>query len=197
MRSSCRAGMRLDTKLRRAVYHASPHSLESTGAVTDKIDKISVLFVCLGNICRSPLAEALFRQVVVESKLESRFRIDSAGTSGYHDGEPPDARTTEVAAGRGVEVAGSSRRVRPEDVAAFDYLIVMDEENRREVERLVAADPADAEVHMLREFDPRATEDMDVPDPYFGGPGGFENVHDLVERSARGLLRHLVEKHGL
>lgn len=193
MRSSCRAGMRLDTSGRGAVYHGSPNP----GTDAPVTDKISVLFVCLGNICRSPLAEALFRQVVVESKLESRFRIDSAGTSGYHDGEPPDARTTEVAARRGVEVAGSSRRVRPEDVAAFDYLIVMDEENRRAVERLVAAGPADAEIHMLREFDPYATDELDVPDPYFGGPDGFENVHDLVERSARGLLRHLVEKHDL
>jgi protein-tyrosine phosphatase len=159
--------------------------------------KISVLFVCLGNICRSPLAEALFRQVVVEAELEPWFRIDSAGTSGYHDGAPPDARTSEVASRRGVEVTGESRRVRPEDVAAFDYLIVMDEENRRAVERLVAAGPAETEVHLLREFDTEAGGDMEVPDPYFGGPDGFENVHDLVERSARGLLRYLVERHGL
>lgn len=158
---------------------------------------ISVLFVCLGNICRSPLAEAVFRQVVVEAALESRFRIDSAGTSGYHDGDPPDARTTEVAARRGVEVAGESRRLRPEDVAAFDYLVVMDDENRRAVERLVAASPATAEVRMLRDFDPQADGDADVPDPYFGGPDGFENVHDLVERSARGLLEHLIERHQL
>lgn len=158
---------------------------------------ISVLFVCLGNICRSPLAEAVFRQVVTEAGLESRFRIDSAGTSGYHDGEAPDARTTEVAARRGVEVGGESRRLRPEDVAAFDYLVVMDSENRRAVERLVEASPASAEVHLLREFDPEAGEDTDVPDPYFGGPDGFEIVHDLVERSARGLLEHLVDRHGL
>lgn len=160
-------------------------------------DQISVLFVCLGNICRSPLAEAVFREVVVEAKLESRFRIDSAGTSGYHDGDPPDARTTEVAGRRGVSVAGVSRRVTPQDVDSFDYLVVMDEENRRAVERLVADTPADAEVRLLREFDPEAGGDMEVPDPYFGGPDGFENVHDLVERAARGLLRHLVDRHDL
>jgi len=158
---------------------------------------ISVLFICLGNICRSPLAEAVFRKAVMDAKLESRFRIDSAGTSGYHDGEPPDARTTEVAARRGVDVAGESRRLRPEDVAAFDYLVVMDDENRRAVERLVATSPATAEIRLFREFDPAANGNLDVPDPYFGGPDGFDNVHDLVERSARGLLEHLIERHQL
>lgn len=158
---------------------------------------ISVLFICLGNICRSPLAEAVFRKAVVDAKLESRFRIDSAGTSGYHDGEPPDARTTEVAARRGVDLGGESRRLRPEDVAAFNYLVVMDEENRRAVERLVATSPATAEIRLFREFDPAANGKLDVPDPYFGGPDGFENVHDLVERSARGLLEHLIERHQL
>lgn len=160
-------------------------------------DQISVLFVCLGNICRSPLAEAVFRKVVAEAGLEPRFRIDSAGTSGYHDGDPPDARTAEVAGRRGVTVAGISRRVTPQDVAAFDYLVVMDEDNRRAVERLVASAPADAEVRLFREFDPEAGGEVEVPDPYFGGPDGFENVHDLVERSARGLLEHLVDRYGL
>lgn len=160
-------------------------------------DQISVLFVCLGNICRSPLAEAVFRKVVVEAGLEPRFRIDSAGTSGYHDGDPPDARTAEVARRRGVTVAGTSRRVTPQDVAAFDYLVVMDEDNRRAVERLVASSPADAEVRLFREFDPEAGGDVEVPDPYFGGPDGFEIVHELVERSARGLLEHLADRYGL
>lgn len=169
-------------------------ALSSAGLVSQKI---SVLFVCLGNICRSPLAEAVFRQLVVEAGLESRFRIDSAGTSGYHDGDPPDARTAQVAARRGVDVAGASRQVRSEDVASFDYLIVMDAENLRAVERLVARGASEAEVRLLRDFDPEADEGRDVPDPYFGGPDGFENVHDMVERSARGLLEHLVDHHGL
>jgi protein-tyrosine phosphatase len=160
-------------------------------------DTISVLFVCLGNICRSPLAEAVFRKVVTEEGLEARFRIDSAGTSGYHDGEPPDPRTSEVAARRGVEVIGTSRRVTGGDVEAFDYLIVMDEENRRAVARLVDDSPRNPEVRLFREFDPRTDGSMDVPDPYFGGPRGFEDVHDLVERSARGLLDHLRERHRL
>lgn len=160
-------------------------------------EPIGVLFVCLGNICRSPLAEAVFRQVVVEAGLEDRFRIDSAGTSGYHDGEPPDARTTEVAARRGVEVRGVSRQVEGTDVERFDYLVAMDADNQREVERLVADGGASPEVRLFREFDAEADGRLEVPDPYFGGPQGFENVHDLVERSARGLLEYLTERHGL
>jgi protein-tyrosine phosphatase len=163
--------------------------------VTDQ--NISVLFVCLGNICRSPLAEAIFRSVVEEEGLGDRFHIDSAGTSGYHDGDPPDRRTTAVAAQRGVRVAGASRQITPGDLDAFDYLIVMDQANREGVERLTrrASDPPP--VRLLREFDPEADGDLEVPDPYYGGPGGFENVHDLVERSARGLLDHLRERHDL
>ena len=163
-------------------------------------DTINVLFVCLGNICRSPLAEAVFRQVVTEEGLESRFRIDSAGTSGYHDGEAPDPRTIEVAARRGVEVTGSSRRVTESDVATFDYLVAMDADNLRAVEALVDRAAVEGPVpatHLLREFDPEASGELEVPDPYFGGPRGFDNVHDLVERSARGLLEHLRQEHDL
>lgn len=158
---------------------------------------ISVLFVCLGNICRSPLAEAIFRTVVEEAGLGDRFRIDSAGTSGYHDGDPPDRRTTAVAARRGVRVAGTSRQVTGADLDTFDYLIVMDRENLDSVERLASHLGSSPDVRLFREFDPDAGGETDVPDPYFGGPDGFENVHDLVERSARGLLDHLRERHGL
>jgi protein-tyrosine phosphatase len=160
-------------------------------------EPISILFVCLGNICRSPLAEAVFRQVVAEAGLEDRFRIDSAGTSGYHDGESPDPRTAEVAARRGVMVQGSSRRIESADTHDFDYLVAMDGDNRREVERLVDRTGASPGVFLFREFDPEADGALEVPDPYFGGPTGFEDVHDLVERSARGLLSYLVEEHGL
>ena len=161
---------------------------------------ISVLFVCLGNICRSPLAEAVFRQTVADAGLAARFRIDSAGTSGYHDGEPPDARTREVAARRGVEVRGRSRRVTEADVHDFDYLVAMDADNLREVEALLARAGVDGDgprAHLLREFDPSARGDLEVPDPYFGGPQGFDVVHDLVERSARGFLDHLRRRHDL
>jgi protein-tyrosine phosphatase len=158
---------------------------------------ISVLFVCLGNICRSPLAEAVFRSAVAEAGLEEAFWIDSAGTSGYHDGDPPDQRTTAVAARRGVIVSGSSRQIDAADIDAFDYLIVMDEENLRNVRGLAGAGLDYPEVRLLREFDPEAEGDLNVPDPYFGGARGFEEVHDLVDRSARGLLAHLRRAHGL
>jgi protein-tyrosine phosphatase len=163
--------------------------------VTDQT--LSVLFVCLGNICRSPLAEALFRNVVVEAGLEDRFVIDSAGTSGYHDGEPPDRRTTAVAAKRGVKVDGTSRQITGTDVDSFDYLIVMDAENLRNVERLARNARGTPEVWLLREFDPDPGGDLNVPDPYFGGADGFENVHEIVERSARGLLTYIRQQHDL
>ncbi|HUG41604.1 MAG TPA: low molecular weight protein-tyrosine-phosphatase [Longimicrobiales bacterium] len=160
-------------------------------------DRIGVLFVCLGNICRSPLAEALFREAVTQEGLEGRFRIDSAGTSGYHDGDPPDARTAETARRRGVPVAGVSRRITDADVASFDYLVVMDAENLREVRRLAAGGRDGPRVVRLREFDAMAGADLDVPDPYFGGPQGFDTVHDIVERSTRRLLAHIRAERGL
>lgn len=158
---------------------------------------ISVLFICLGNICRSPLAEAVFREVVTEAGLGERFHIDSAGTSGYHDGEAPDERTAAVAAARGVTVAGASRRVTGADLDRFDYLVVMDRENEAKVQRLATGVDRPPTVHLLREFDPEAEGDLEVPDPYFGGPRGFEDVHDMVERAARGLLAHLRHEHDL
>lgn len=161
---------------------------------------VSVLFVCLGNICRSPLAEAVFRQIVTEEGLAHRFRIDSAGTSGWHDGEPPDDRTRAVAARRGVDVTGASRQITGADPIDFDYLVAMDEDNLAALEALIDRTPVDDHppaAHLLREFDPEADGHPDVPDPYFGGPQGFENVHDLVERSARGLLAYLKEQHAL
>ncbi len=158
---------------------------------------ISVLFVCLGNICRSPLAEAIFRSVVEDAGLADRFEIDSAGTSGYHDGEPPDQRTTAVAAQRGVRVGGKSRRVTQADLETYDHIIVMDQENLGAVERLAARSGSSPDVRLFRAFDPASDGDTDVPDPYFGGPDGFEIVHDLVERSSRGLLAELRERYGL
>ncbi len=157
---------------------------------------ISVLFVCLGNICRSPLAEALFRSAVDDAGLHDRFRVDSAGTSGYHRGESPDPRTTAVAAARGVTVEGASRRITRDDLATFDYVVAMDGENRRAVEALRDG-AGGAEVRLLREFDPEADGALDVPDPYFGGSRGFEDVHELVERSVAGLLSHIRADRGL
>jgi protein-tyrosine phosphatase len=155
-------------------------------------DKLSVLFVCLGNICRSPLAESIFRHQVRARGLEQRFEIDSAGTSEYHAGDPPDARSVSTARSRGIEVMGASRQLVAGDLTRFDYVIVMDRANLEQVERLNAHTAGRARVHLLREWDPEGGSD--VPDPYYGGPRGFDDVHDIVERSCEALLEHMMSE---
>ncbi len=159
-------------------------------------EPIRVLFVCLGNICRSPLAEAVFRHLVEERGWAERFEIDSAGTSGWHRGAPPDARSAEVARRRGIELAGGSRKVVAADLRRFHYVIAMDAENHDALRELQASSGGTAQVRRLREFEPRA-DSLDVPDPYYGGTRGFEDVHDIVERGCAGLLEHIAAEHGL
>lgn len=161
-------------------------------------DKVGVLFVCLGNICRSPLAEGVFRQQVGEEGLSHRFDIDSAGTSSYHAGDSPDTRTVEVAARRGLRLDHVARQIEAADLERFDYVVVMDGSNLEKVRRLAARTrEAGAELHLLRAFDDGAGGEQDVPDPYFGGARGFEEVHDMVERSCSGLLEHIRRAHDL
>jgi len=135
------------------------------------------------------LAEGIFRHVVREARLEDRFVIDSAGTGAWHVGEPPDERSVAVAEANGVTLEGRARQVRPEDLERFDVVLAMDRENLRDLQR-VAANGARARIHLLREFDPAGDGD-EVPDPYFGGPGGFEAVYRMVRRSCEALLREL------
>lgn len=160
------------------------------------MSRVGVVFVCLGNICRSPVAEAVFRHLVEQREWSDRFDIDSAGTSNYHAGEPPDARSAETARRRGITVTGASRQLTARDFHRFHYTIVMDSENEAKVRRLAENDPGHSEIHRLRHFDPLANGDLDVPDPWFGGPAGFEQVHDMVERACRQLLDHIAEKNG-
>ena len=150
-----------------------------------------ILFVCLGNICRSPLAEAVFRHKVRQRGVEDEFEIDSAGTSGYHNGAPPDLRSSETARRRGVELAGRSRQLGAADLRRFDYVIAMDGENLREIRALEGAAGGGARIHRLREWDPDPSG-ADVPDPYYGGSSGFDDVHDIVDRSCEALLDHLL-----
>lgn len=153
-----------------------------------------VLFVCLGNICRSPLAEGVFRHLVAEEGLEDAVEIDSAGTGGWHVGEAPDPRSQEVAARHGVSLDGqSARRVDDEDFMAFDWIVAMDEDNERDLLRR-RPDGARARVVRLRDFDPDGPGD--VPDPYYGGPQGFEVVFRMVERSGRALLDEIRGERG-
>jgi protein-tyrosine phosphatase len=150
-----------------------------------------VLFICLGNICRSPTAEGVFRRLATEAGLEDRIVVDSAGTGDYHIGSPPDERACEVAARRGYDLAAlRARQVSRTDFEAFDYILAMDEQNMRVLKRLAPKEHAH-KVRLFTEFSSRPTPA--VPDPYGGGPEGFELVLDLVEDAARGLLRHILQ----
>jgi len=154
-----------------------------------KDNPISVLFVCTGNICRSPTAEGVFRHCVEKAGLAARITSDSAGTHDYHIGEPPDPRTLAAARRRGYELGElRARRVRREDFEQFDYVLAMDETHLRQLERLCPREHAH-KLKLFLEFGDRSPRE--VPDPYYGGPEGFERVLDLVETAAQGLLRHL------
>jgi protein-tyrosine phosphatase len=145
-----------------------------------------ILFVCMGNICRSPTAEGVMRALVREAGLEDRIEVDSAGTGGWHVGAPPDRRATDAAARRGTELSGAARRFdATRDFDRFDLIVAMDAENRRDLEALAPDDEARAKVRMF------LAGDRDVPDPYYGGDDGFEEVLDLVEEAARDLLLEL------
>ncbi len=160
-------------------------------------EKVRVLFVCLGNICRSPVAEGVFRKLVEEAGLEGTFDIASAGTGDYHVGEPPDARMTQAARRRGVELSQQRAQVLiPAHLERFDHVLVMDRHNLANAQRLATSREQAARVALFRDFDP-APEDRQVPDPYYGGADGFEEVLDIVERTGRALLARLRALHGL
>ncbi|MGZ8648834.1 MAG: low molecular weight protein-tyrosine-phosphatase [Solirubrobacteraceae bacterium] len=152
-----------------------------------------LLFVCMGNICRSPTAEGVMRRLVREAGLEDRITVDSAGTGGWHAGDPPDPRATDAAARRGVTVDGAARQVRPGDFHDSDLVIAMDRENLRGLLAVAPDEAASEKIRLLREFDPSSAgaPDLDVPDPYYGGARGFETVLDMVEAACRGLLDEL------
>lgn len=151
---------------------------------------VSVLFVCLGNICRSPLAEGILRHLARERGLDGAVRADSAGTGAWHVGEPPDRRAAEVAARNGVRLEGRARQVEDEDFHDFDLLVAMDRSNLRALERMKERTGGTATLHLLRDFDPEPG-DGEVPDPYYGGPKGFDRVFELVRRSVGALLDRL------
>ena len=155
----------------------------------NETSKISILFVCMGNICRSPTAEGVFRHHIVEAGLDDRIEIDSAGTHAYHAGEPPDRRAQAAAERRGFSLSGiRARRVRADDFERFTYVIAMDRDNHASL-----AEVADPEHHeKIRLFlDYTSGPETEVPDPYYGGTTGFERVLDLVEDASRGLLDEL------
>lgn len=147
-----------------------------------------ILFVCLGNICRSPTAEGVMRGLVAEQGLAGEFEIESAGTADWHVGHAPDSRAIAAAAQRGVELGGTARQVGVADFDRYDLVIAMDRSNREELLRLAPDEAARARVRLLREFGDGA--ELDVPDPYYGETDGFEQVLAIVERSCAALLEH-------
>jgi len=157
--------------------------------MTEK-EKVNVLMICMGNICRSPTAEAVLRHKLVQRGLADQVRVDSAGTHAWHTGEAPDHRSRNHAARRGYDLTGlRARLVHTSDFEAFDLLLAMDKGN---LAHLVAACPAphQPKLRLLMEFAPKGWA-REVPDPYGGGPEGFEQVLDLVESACEGLLPHL------
>jgi protein-tyrosine phosphatase len=160
--------------------------------------RVRLLFVCLGNICRSPTAEGVMRSLVEGEGLQDAFELDSAGTGAWHVGSPPDGRASAAARARGVVLDGRARQVRLEDFDDFDVLLAMDGENMRELRQLAPGEEERAKVRLLREFDPASAgvRELDVPDPYYGAAGGFEEVFELVQAACEGLLEQLRDESG-
>lgn len=146
-----------------------------------------VLFVCSGNICRSPLAEAIFKSLTEEAGIADRFDIDSAGTHGYHEGGPADPRTRTVGRTHGLNVDSISRPVKDADFDRFDLIVAMDRSHLREL-KARAGRGRRAVIRLMREYDEGA-DGVDVPDPYYGGPEGFETMFQILDPACRGLLR--------
>ena len=150
----------------------------------------AILFVCMGNICRSPTADGVFRQKVVDNGLSDLVRVDSAGTHNYHPGSPPDGRAQAAAARRGYDLSAlRARQVQAADYAAFDLILVMDQDNLAELQENCPSE-FQHKLRLLTEFC-QVHQASVVPDPYYGGADGFEQVLDLVEDACEGLLAHV------
>jgi protein-tyrosine phosphatase len=153
-------------------------------------------FVCLGNICRSPLAEGVFRRLVDNAGLGAAYEIESAGVGPWHVGEAPDPRSQHIARAHGLSLDSIAQQITARDFARLDLILALDGEVADSLHRLAPTAADRAKVRLLREFDPQANPhngraNLDVPDPYYGGPDGFEAAFQMIERSARGLLAHL------
>ncbi len=150
--------------------------------------KKRLLFVCLGNIVRSPLAENVFRFIAKQNSLEEKYEVSSGGTDAWHVGETPDPRMVRVAALHGLHYTGKARQVQPKDIQAYDLILAMDLSNLTNLLRMANGSTDKEKIHLLREFDILGTPDSPVPDPYYGGLEGFEEVYHIIERSCQGLL---------
>ena len=156
---------------------------------------VKVLFVCLGNICRSPSAEGVFRKLVIDENLSENILTDSAGTGAWHIGHAPDSRAIYTALQRGIDLSDlRARQVSAVDFSTFDYIIAMDEQNYADLERLSGESSQD-KISLFMDYAENFT-DTEVPDPYYGGDNGFEVVLDMIEDAAQGLLKTIQAHHG-
>lgn len=151
-----------------------------------------VLFVCLGNICRSPTAEGILLQLVKENNLEDKILIDSAGTAAYHSGEGADSRSQKTANAHGVFLPSRARQIRPQDFTEFDYIFAMDKSNLQNIKRMAREANIQADnLFLFRDFDPRSPKNADTPDPYYGGPQGFEQVFSICYSTCSAILQKI------
>ena len=157
---------------------------------------IKVLFVCMGNICRSPSGEGVFGSIVEAEGLSGLFKIDSAGTTAYHLGERADARMRKHASRRGIELLSRARQFGRSDFGNFDYIIAMDADNLRDIRSMDRRGEYGDRIFLMNDFS-KERRGSDVPDPYYGGDAGFELVLDMLEDSCRGLFEYIKEKHGV
>lgn len=158
---------------------------------------IGVLFVCLGNICRSPLAEGIFKRKVDDAGLKNSITVDSAGTSGWHISDPPDRRSVDIARKNGIRLEHYGRQISAKDFDQFDYIVAMDGDNYDDIIRLRNNHGnGNAEVFIMRDYDDQQSG-SDVPDPYYGGPNGFQLVYNLLDESLSNFLDKIIEEHGL
>lgn len=158
---------------------------------------IEICFVCLGNICRSPIAEAVFRHLVAAKELRDSFGVDSAGTVGHHRGEPPDARARAAGERAGIPVSGRARQFVAADFARFQYVIAMDRTNVQDLQRLAPSPEAARKIRLLRSFDPKAPANAAVPDPYYGQDADFDEVLVLCRSACEPLLEEIRKEHCL
>ena len=150
-----------------------------------------ICFVCLGNICRSPLAEGVFQALINEKGLENQIITHSAGTGHWHVGSPPDARMRATARKKGVQLTSRAQQIQPGDIRRFDLVLAMDQSNLEAMEYMCSPEAAAKKLRLFRSFDPEANGDLDVPDPYYGGGGGFEQVFQIVHRTCPPILEYV------